>query len=243
MREEILNYSVDGLVCHGYIVYDDTKSAVRPGVLVAHAWRGQDTFAKNKARQLAELGFVALAVDYYGNGKTADDSAQALSLMKPLFLDRALLQRRMQKALSALTSHPLVQKDQIGAIGFCFGGLAVIELFRSASPVTKTVSFHAVLGSELQGEKARTVPCAKNIPGQLLVLHGQSDPLVTADDIRALQQELVEARVDWQMHIYGNTMHAFTVPEANDPNSGLMYNPTAEKRSWQAMRSFFAESF
>lgn len=233
--------------CHGYIIYDDTVTLptkkLKPLVLVAHAWRGQDDFAKQKAQALAKLGFVSFVVDYYGEGKTATTSDQAAALMKPLFLDRKLLQERMQAALQSATSLKIVDSTQVAVIGFCFGGLAAIELFRSGANIARTVTFHAVLGNTLSGIHAKTVPIASEIPGSLLILHGYDDPLVSQSDSRAIQIELQNAKVDWQMVLFGNTQHAFTVPDAKEPTLGLSYNKTSAERSWLLMKQFFSEAF
>jgi dienelactone hydrolase len=163
--------------------------------------------------------------------------------MTPLFINRKLLQERMHAGLEAVLELPIVQKNKVAAIGFCFGGLAAIELFRSGAPIVRTVSFHAVLGKTIGQITAQTVALADKIPGALLMLHGHDDPLVTKDDIDAIEKEFSDANVDWQMHIYGNTKHAFTVVGANDPSMGLEYNSNADMRSWTAMKNFFKEAF
>lgn len=225
--------------CHGFVVANDNQKGKKAVVLVAPAWRGQDAFARDKAKQLALLGYLGFAVDIYGEGRLTEDNKEAEALMTPFYLDRALLQRRMRAALDHVRTHPLADSSRTGAIGFCFGGLAVVELMRSGAPLQAVVSFHGILGST----KAKTVPIAKNIRGSLLLLHGHDDPTVSDGDIKSMQAELTNAHVDWQMHIYGNTMHAFTNPMAKEPSLGKAYNPLAEKRSWQAMKNFLDEKF
>ncbi len=241
MLTETITYDCDGLSCHGYLAAPNAaNSQKKPGIVIAHAWRGQDDFARQKAQALAELGYVALAADLYGHGKVAANNDDALQLMLPLFLDRQLLRRRINAAVETLKTHPLADANAIGAIGFCFGGLTVIELLRSGSAVRGVVSFHGLLGHTLGEYKAAPAPDAK-IKGALLMLHGNDDPSVSAADITAAREEFTRKGVDWQMHLYGHTMHAFTNPEANEPHNGLAYNAKADKRSWTAMRNFFSE--
>ena len=236
-------YKSENITCQGYLALDQSITTRRPAILVAHAWRGQDDFARKKCDALRDLGYIGFALDYYGNGAGARTSEEAASLMKPLFLDRKLLQKRLQAGFDAIKDHPMVDADRIAIIGFCFGGLAAIELYRSGAKLRGAVSFHAVLGNTLGDEKAQTTAISSDITGSLLMLHGHDDPLVSQNDIIAIQKELTDAKVDWQMHVYGGTSHAFTVPEANDPSMGLKYNAESDFRSWQSMKNFFNELF
>lgn len=242
VHTEIITYSCGDRTFKGYLAMPKTTQKA-PGIIIAHAWMGQDEFARKKAIALAELGYAAFAADLYGDGKTAKTSDEALELMMPLFLDRHLLQQRMIAAYETLKTNPLVDKERIGAIGFCFGGLAAIELFRSGAFVRGVASFHAVLGSKLGNQQATVLPISKEIQGKILILHGHDDPLVSKEDIESIQNELTQAKIDWQMIIYGRTSHAFTNPEAHETSLGLIYNASAEKRSWQSMRNFFEEVF
>jgi len=241
MDKHSLFYSHNGVSFKGYVTYNSTTTEKRPAILVAHAWRGQDDFARQKAEELASLGYVALAVDYYGDGKEVQSSDEAAALMLPLFQDRALLLARMQAAFRALQAHPLVDPTKIGGIGFCFGGLAIIELFRSGVPLTAVASFHALLGHQMGDIQAKKLPLSKDIQGSILILHGYNDPSVSESDIRATQKELDDAHIDWQMHTFGGTMHAFMVPGTNSPQSGLKYNERSAARAWRAMQEFFRE--
>lgn len=243
MHAEILKYHHDGKEFLGHLVYNSKIEEKRPAVLVVHAWKGQDEFARNKARALAELGYVALAVDLYGGAKEVETNQEAKDLMMPLFLSRKELQERMKAAFERLCFHPFVDTKMVGAIGFCFGGLAAIELLRSGAPIKGVVSFHALLGVEIDGQKAEVVPCSTPIKGSLLLLHGQDDPLVSDKDLQQMKDEMTKASCDWQLHIYSHTAHAFTLPGAHDVEHGLVYNPKANIRSWKAMRCFFDEIF
>lgn len=241
MNREEINYKCGETSCRGYYVYNEIVQEQRPGILLAHAWRGQDDFVREKADSLARLGYVAFAADLYGEGKTAETNEEAEALMVPLFLNRQLLRDRITAAYDTLKQQSYVNKKKIGALGFCFGGLVTIELLRSGADIAGAVSFHGLLGDTLGDHKAETVANANSIKGALLLLHGNDDPMVSDEDIKAIDQEMTAAGVDWQMHTYGKTQHAFTVPEANDPERGTVYNEKAAKRSWQAMQNFFNE--
>jgi dienelactone hydrolase len=246
MKHEIVPYQIDGKTFKGYLAFptsQDQTAQRRPGILVAHAWMGQDAFARHKADALAELGYIAFAADLYGEGKIAKNDEEAQSLMIPLFADRTLLQKRIRAAYDVLRQHPAVDSAEIGAIGFCFGGLTVIELLRSGADIKGVVSFHGVLGNKIGPVQAHTVPIAKSIKGSLLILHGYDDPLISQQDISNMQNELNTAKVDWQMNIYGHTSHAFTNPEAHDQEHGLLFQPLSSERAWWAMIHFFSERF
>lgn len=234
---------LDGeLQLEGFISFPDKAQGRKPAVLVASAWRGQDDFAREKAKALSELGYIGFALDMYGGGREVSNEEAPL-MMAPLFLDRKLLQKRIRAAFDFLKMHPHVDPKKIGAIGFCFGGLCVIELLRSGVDLAGAVSFHAVVGNTLEKKKAKTAPLVKNIRGSLLILHGHDDPFVQVDEMRALLQELSEAKVDWQLHEYGGTMHAFTNPSANNPKGGVQFHPKSCSRAWKAMSTFFEEIF
>lgn len=243
MHSEIVEYYDGDTLLKGYLAYNKNTSQKKPAVIVAHAWRGQDDFARQKANDLAELGYVAFAADLYGKGIVASNDSEAADLMKPLFLDRQKLQNRIGSAFTTVSQLNNVDANNIGAIGFCFGGLTVIELFRSGKKIRGAVSFHGVITNSLQGQQAKTVPIAEEIEGSLLILHGHDDPLVSEQDIVNIQNELTKATVDWQFHIYGNAKHAFTNPLATEASSGLLFNEKANHRSWLSMKNFFNELF
>lgn len=243
MHTQKIRYPAGQVTAIGYLTYEGATTEKRPAVLIAHAFRGQDKFARKKAEEIARLGYVAFAVDLYGEGLEAENNERAGALMAPLFVNREELRARIQAGLNALLQLSFVDEKRVGAIGFCFGGLTVLELFRSGAPIVATVCFHAVLGDSLGSMKANPLPLAQAISGSILILHGNDDPLVSHHDIIGLQREFTNAKVDWQMHIYGNTQHAFTNPEARDISMGLIYHALSEKRSWQAMCDFFKEKF
>ncbi|MEC7839542.1 MAG: dienelactone hydrolase family protein [Chlamydiota bacterium] len=241
MERKQLDYKCGNTVCKGYLVHNEIVKEPRPGIMIFHAWKGQDDFAREKAEEFAKLGYVAMAVDLYGDGKTAETDEEALALMMPLFKDRALLRERVCAAHEAFREHNLVSKKSIGVIGYCFGGLAAIELLRSGAKVNGVVSVHGVLGDKMGEEVATRAPSTEKMKGAVLMLHGKDDPLVSDDDIKNIQKEFTDAHIDWQMHIYGNTVHAFTNPKVKDASSGLAYNEVASKRAWNTTKSFFNE--
>jgi dienelactone hydrolase len=244
MAHKEINYQVGSDEFKGYLAYPENISGKKlPGILVAPTWLGRNEFACQKARDLAQLGYAAFAVDLYGNGKVAKDSEEASGLTQPLFIQRALLQSRIIAAFECLKALPDVDPAQIGGIGFCFGGLTIIELLRSGTDVKGIVSFHGVLGNHLGDAVAQPVPIASSIKGSALILHGYHDPLVSNEDIINLQKELSDAKVDWQFNTYGLAGHSFTNQDQKNKESGLYFEPKANARSWEAMKAFFKEVF
>ena len=219
-----VNYLDGDVVLEGFFAYDDSVSTPRPAVLISHAWAGRDNFVKEKAKKIAELGYFAFALDMYGAGKVGTSIEENQNLMQPFMADRALLQRRMTAALSAVKLFPWVNDKQIAAIGFCFGGLCVLDLARTGVEIKGVVSFHGLLNAPNNLKNPA-------IKARVLVLHGNDDPMVSTEDVIKLEQELTAAGADWQLHTYGNTLHAFTNPLANNADFGTVYNAAADKRS------------
>lgn len=243
MKDREIVYEVDNQIFKGYFVnFSETKQK-KPAILIAHTWMGRNAFVCEKAQELAKLGYIGFAVDLYGEGRVAQNGEEAGALMKPLFMDRQLLQKRIFGAMQALVQQPEVDAGKIGAIGFCFGGLTVIELLRSGADVKGVVSFHGILGSQKEGNNVKTASIAKSIKGSLLVLHGYHDPYVPVDNVLHLQKEMTDANVDWQFNTYGNAGHSFTNPEENDKKGGKFYEPKTCDRAWLAMKNFFEEIF
>lgn len=236
MHNEYIDYKDGDLVCEAYVAYDDSNKAKRPCVLISHAWGGQGDFEREKANKLAELGYVGFALDMYGKGKRGSTMEENGKLMQPFMDDRAMLRKRIKAALDAAKKHPLVDTNRIGAIGYCFGGLCVLDLARAADPSVKGVaSFHGLFQPPNLGKQGP-------ITAKVLILHGFDDPMATPESMVAIGKELDEAKADWQIHAYGQTVHAFTNPTANMPENGILYNASAANRSWQAMKNFFSEA-
>ena len=235
IQTQQLTYRDGPVTLCGQLARDTSAADPRPGVLVVHTWAGCGEFERSKAIDLARLGYVALAVDMYGDGIVGSGPEENARLMAPLLEDRTLLQRRILRALEALKGHESVDGSRTAAIGFCFGGLCVLDLARTGAACQGVVSFHGLLNppGNLEGVE---VQC------KVLVLHGWDDPMALPESVTALGAELSKAGADWQVHAYGGTMHAFTNPKANSPDNGTVYSATADRRSWQAMRDFLSEA-
>ena len=220
----------------GFVAYDDAKTKA-PGVLIVPQWTGLTDYEKGRARQLAELGYVAFCADVYGGGHVTADLKEAGTLAGKFKGDRAMYRSRLKAALSALRASPTVDPMRCAAIGYCFGGTGVLELARSGADVLGVVSFHGGLDSPTPAD-------GKNIKAKVLVLHGADDPYSSKADIAALEKELKDAGVDYQFVYYSGAVHSFTQPMAgNDPSKGAAYNEKADRRSWIAMKDFFQEIF
>ena len=230
-----LEYTDGDTALRGQLAWDTAATAPSPGVLVAHTWAGCGAFEQGKAADLAGLGYVALAIDMYGGGLVGSGPEENARLMAPLLENRALLQHRMRAALDALRGQSRVDAERTAAIGFCFGGLCVLDLARTGAPVQGVVSFHGLLGPP---ENLHGVA----IGARVLVLHGWDDPMARPPAIEALATELTEAKAEWQVHAYGGTMHAFTNPAASNPDAGTVYDALADKRSWRSMREFLGDT-
>ena len=220
---------------HGYVAYNDDGKQ-RPAVLIVHDWSGRNEFVCNKALMMANLGYVGFAIDMYGHGRIGETTDEKLALMQPLVNDRLLLRDRVTAALDALITMDEVDDSRIAAIGFCFGGLCVLDLARSGASILGAVSFHGLLGAPLD------LP-SNTIKAKILALHGYDDPMVSQLQVNDFCQEMTKASVDWQIHMYGHTQHAFSNPEAHDKVLGTIYNPDAERRSLQSMTNFLEELF
>lgn len=204
-----------------------------PAVLVCHAWGGRDEFAEEKARKLADLGYVGAAIDVYGVGKRGTDAASSRALMMSLVSDPPLLRRRLTAAFQAVRILDGVDPDRMGAIGFCFGGLSAILCARMGLPLRGVVSFHGLLKL---GE-----PLDAKVRARLLILHGQDDPMAPPADVGSFAEEMKRIGADWQLHAFPGVMHAFTNPKANDPEQGMVYDEDADRRSWSEMTRFLEE--
>ena len=234
MKTEALEYKDGDLVCRGYLAQPDGTDR-RPGIVVAHEAPGLDDHPKKRATMLAELGYVALALDMYGGGKTVMGE-ETMKIMGPFRESAALTRGRARAALDALAKVPRVDPSRLGAMGYCFGGLVVLELARSGAPLKGVVSFHGIL-------ETKTPEDAKNVKAKLLICTGADDPLVPPEQVLGFQKEMTAAKVDWQVHCYGGARHAFTNVNADRVGrDALAYNKAADDRSWEAMRDFWAET-
>jgi dienelactone hydrolase len=236
MTPTVLEYPAGDVTCRGEVYQPDNASGPLPVVLVVHAWDGLGDEVRSKAIRLAtEAGCIAFAIDIYGGGKFWEDASQLMEALTPYLEDRALLTARMEAAAAAARSLPNADPTRLGAMGYCFGGTAVLDLARAGTEgVRGVVSFHGGLeGHDLPGPDA--------MAASVLVLHGEDDPMVPPELVATFKAEMNRRKADWQLHAYGHTVHAFTRPGANNPDFGTVYNASADRRSWQAMRNFFDE--
>lgn len=237
MKSEYVDYSDGTTTCEAYVSYDNGGGSKRPCVLISHAWAGQSDFEREKADKIAKLGYVGFALDNYGKGKRGSSMDENAKLMQPFIDDRSMLLRRLLAGATAAAAHPAVDADKIAAIGYCFGGLCVLDLARSADARVKgVVSFHGLFSPPGTGRQ-------KTITAKVLILHGYDDPMATPQNLVEVAKEFTDAGADWQLHAYGNTVHAFTNPEADMPDHGILYSAAADRRSWQAMTNFLHEIF
>lgn len=243
IQTETVPYKCGERQLKGYLAFNKSAKEQLPAVIIAPDYRGLGDLAKDKAESLAKYGYLAFAADVYGEGEVADSDQKATELMAPLFLNRKLLRERIGAAYNQVKKNPLCNKSKIAAIGFCFGGLNVIELLRSGANLRGIVSFHGVYGDSLGPLKAQCEPNAPKLHGAALLMHGYEDPLLPPDDVAKLQNELNESGIDWQMHIFGHTSHGFTNPLANAPDRGIVFNPLSSRRAWQMMHLFLEEIF
>lgn len=236
LQHRLIEYRDGETVLEGRLSWNDDNDIPRPGVLVSHAWGGRSANEDGKADKLAELGYAALALDLYGKGRRGAGPDENAALMQPFLDDREMLQRRMRVALETLRAQTEVDAGRVAAIGFCFGGLCVLDLARTGADIAGVVSFHGLFAPP-----GNTV--GNTVRARILALHGWDDPMARPDSVVALADELSAMDADWQLHAYGNTMHAFSNPAANDPDMGTVYDAAADRRSWQAMKNFLDEIF
>lgn len=235
VKSELVEYRQGDTVLQGWLAYDTAVKGPRPGVLIIHDWLGLSDYQKSRAEQLAALGYVALAADVYGKGVRPANAQEASAEAGKYYADRSVLRARARAGLDFLASRPQADGARLAVMGYCFGGMGALELARSGAPLRAVVTFHGSLGTPAPAD-------AKNIQGSVLVLHGADDPYVKADEVKAFMDEMRAANVDWQIVQYSGAVHSFSDKRAGTDNSkGAAYNANADRRSWEAMKDFFAE--
>ncbi|MBK7140615.1 MAG: dienelactone hydrolase family protein [bacterium] len=237
IKTETIEYTHGDVVLQGYMAYDDATTDKRPGILVVHEWMGINDYARGRAEQLAALGYVAFALDMYGKDVKVANAQEASTWAGKFYTDRQLMRDRANAGLEQLRSFRLTDPTRLAAIGYCFGGSTVLELARGGTTINGVVSFH--------GNLANPTPSnAANIKTKVLVCHGVIDPYVPIEQVNAFVAEMDSAKVDYQLVMYANAVHGFTNPNNGTDNAkGAAYNELADKRSWEAIKSFFGEIF
>lgn len=231
-----VEYKHGDVVLEGYLAYDDTKSGPLPAVLIVHQWQGLGDYEKMRAGMLAEMGYIAFAVDIYGKGVRPANSQEAGQQATKYRSDRQLMRDRVTAGLNKLRTIANVDQDHIAAIGYCFGGGVALELARSGADIAGVVSFHGNLDTPNPAD-------ASNIRAKILVCHGADDPHVPMEQVQAFWNEMSAANVDWQLIAYGGAVHSFTHESAgSDTSTGAAYDADANRRSWEDMKQFFAET-
>ncbi|HZZ93309.1 MAG TPA: dienelactone hydrolase family protein [Usitatibacter sp.] len=232
-----IDYQQGGEKLRGYLAYDDAKKSARPGVLVVHEWWGLNDYVKHRAEELAKMGYVAFAADMYGSAKVTRDPKQAEAWMTAAVQAPGLLAARSKAGLDILRQQPQTDKSHVAAIGFCFGGGAVLQLAYSGEPLDGVVVFHGTLAPPDATQ-------AKQIRTSIVILHGAEDGFTTPETIDAVKKSLDGAKVDWYMVTYANAVHAFSNPEADSYHiPGMGYNAKAATRSWEEMQRFFHDKW
>ena len=232
-----VSYTQGGTALEGFLAYDDAVKGKAPGVLVVHEWWGLNDYARSRARQLAQLGYVAFAVDMYGKGKATRHPDQAAAWMKAVNSNMDAWRKRAQAGLDVLRKQPQVDPGRIAAIGYCFGGATVQVLAYSGANLKGIVSFHGSLVPPSEEQAKRT-------KAKFLICHGAKDPLNPPQALLAYVNALNASSIDWQLIVFGNTRHGFTNPDAGKYGmAALAYSPSSDRRSWQYMKYFFQEIF
>ena len=230
-----IEYEVDGTVMIGGLGIPD-EAGPRPAVLIAHEANGLDDYQKSRARQLAELGYVAFALDYHGGG-TPPEFSVAQARTGALRDDPERMRALGQAGLDVLRAEPVTDPTKIAAIGYCFGGALMLELARAGADLKAVVGFHPGLRTTRPKDSAK-------ITGVVLICVGSEDPFVTAADRADFEAEMRAANVDWRMHVYGGVEHSFTHPRVDDAGlAGLRYHQPTAERSWREMLELFDEVF
>lgn len=237
---ETIEYKAGGVMLKGYVAYDDRYSGPRPGVLVVHEWWGLNDYARKRADMLAQLGYVAFAIDMYGQGRQADHPEQANQFSSVIARNLPLAKARFMAGLEQLQLHALTDPRQLAAIGYCFGGAVVLQMAREGVDLDAVVSFHGSLGTTNAAQPGM-------VKARILVAHGADDPFVPAEQLQQFRQEMMRAGANFSVQIYPGAKHSFTNPAADDYGRKfqlpLAYNEQADKASWQDMQQLFSEVF
>jgi dienelactone hydrolase len=237
MKTQDIEYSTGGVRYVGYLAVDDARSGRRPGVLVAPEGGGLVDLTKSIARRLAEAGFVAFAMDYYGDGKPLADRNDMMARIGAFMAEPSGIRAIATAALEVVKAQPETDPAKLAATGYCFGGTTALELARSGAAIGAAVGFHSGLGTARPQDAA-------DIKAKVLVQIGADDPIIPPDQRIAFEKEMTEGKVDWRMIVYGGAGHSFTNPDSGAMGMpGFGYHKATDERSWRAMLDLFAEVF
>lgn len=240
LKEENVTYTSDSITMNGLVVYDENIEGPRPAVIVVHEWWGLNDYSKMRARELAKLGYIAMAVDMYGDGKQADNPDDAMKLAGPFYQDPQMAQPRFEAALSKLKTYSQADPDKIAAIGYCYGGAQVLNLAKMGEDLKGVVSFHGNLN---------VVPANKDLlKASILVCHGADDPLVPQAEVDQFKKQMDSIGANYTFKAYEGALHAFTNPNATAvgekfPDLPVKYDAAADSASWNDMKDFFSRIF
>lgn len=239
LREETVTYQVDSLTINSYVAYDENQQGARPAILVIHEWWGLNDYTKMRARKLAELGYIAMAVDMYGNGQVGNDPASAEKLAMPFYMDPSKAKKHFDAAVDNFKKNTHVDPSKMAVIGYCFGGAVAIGTARLGADVKGAVSFHGNLN---------VVPANKDLlKAEVLVCHGGADPMVPQSELDQFKKQMDSIGAKYTVKVYDSATHAFTNPEATAIGEKfkipVRYNPTADSASWADMKAFFERIF
>ncbi len=235
IKTQTVTYQYGGVTMKGYLAWDNAVQGKRPGILVVHEWWGLNDYAKRRAEQLAKMGYVALAADMFGEGKTAEHPDEAGAMIEAVRKDLNTWLGRANAALKVLRDQPMVDPTKLAAIGYCFGGATVLQLAYSGADLVAVASFHGSL----------PVPeSTKDIKARILILHGEADTFITSETVQKLKAGLDQGKVRYKFVSYPGAVHGFTVPGSEKRGiKNIAYNPQADSQSWQEMVHLFQEVF
>ncbi|MEO5945839.1 MAG: dienelactone hydrolase family protein [Chitinophagaceae bacterium] len=238
LKEENITYTGDSVTMNGFVVYDENIKGVRPAVLVVHEWWGLNDYSKMRARELAKLGYIALALDMYGEGKQADNPELAEQLATPFYADPQMAKRRFDAALEKLKLYSQTDVNKVAAIGYCFGGTQVLNMANLGEDLKAVVSFH--------GDLQVVTPDKNTLKAHILVCHGGADPFVPQEQVDQFRKEMDSVGAVFVIKTYEGSTHAFTNPNATAMgekfNMPIKYNAAADTASWNDMKDFFEKT-
>ena len=239
LKEENITYTGDSITMNGFVVYDESKEAARPAVLVVHEWWGLNDYTKMRARELAKLGYIAFALDMYGEGRQANDPGAAQKMAEPFYKDPQMAKTRFDAALNKLKTYPQADSNRIAAIGYCFGGTQVLNMAKMGDNLKGVVSFH--------GGLAGVIPQKNLTKADVLVCHGADDQFVPQAQVDQFKKQMDSVGASYTFKAYAGATHAFSNPQATEIgkkfNLPIAYNAAADTASWSEMKSFFGKIF